>query len=93
MKTDFPNGVLWYSKRYCVLEVNFPEDAICCQNCEWRRCEKEFNRYFCRITGKQIYNPFYAVDEERCPLMTREDFAEAVANSFITEVSNGTDTD
>lgn len=80
MKTEFPNGVLWYTHKYTIVEVCFPEDAVCCQNCDWCRCEKELNRYFCRITGKQIYNPYYAVDEERCPLMDKELLVEIIKN-------------
>lgn len=88
MKTDFPNGVLWYTKKFAVVEVNFPEDAVCCQNCEWCRAEKELSRYFCRLTGRQVYNPYYSVDEERCPLMSKKNFVEVINNSFTEEDLN-----
>ena len=31
----FESGIGWYTKTYAVVEVDFPEDKICCEHCKY----------------------------------------------------------
>lgn len=53
----FDKGVRWYTTGRAVLEVPFPEDAVCCRYCPYLRTEAEFARCWCRLTGELLFAP------------------------------------
>lgn len=68
MAEDFKNGVQWFTKGVATIPVYFPEDKIKCQNCQFCRSESDLKRFWCRLTGQMIYNPFCAELPENCPI-------------------------
>lgn len=64
----FENGVGWYTHAKIGTIINFPEDNICCQYCQFCRAEKELGRYWCRLTNDMIYCPESRVLPDTCPL-------------------------
>lgn len=48
MAKKFEDGVKFYTRTYAVVEVNFPEDDVCCEHCQMysfgsRRCQIDKN--------------------------------------------------
>lgn len=64
----FENGVLWFTKGQLTLDVYFPENEVRCQYCPFCRSDGDLNRYFCKITGKMLYNPFVPDLPGGCPI-------------------------
>ena len=65
----FDRGINYYTKGKAVIDVSFPEDAVCCQYCRFCRTETELKRYWCRLTNEMIYNPFSPYRGEKCPVV------------------------
>ena len=63
---DFESGIQWFTKG--TVKVYFPEDKIKCQYCQFCRAESELKRFWCRLAGQMIYNPFCAERPEYCPI-------------------------
>lgn len=68
MAKQFENGVLWFTKAQLAFDVYFPENEVKCQYCPFCRSDIDLKRYFCRITGKMLYNPFAAELPDGCPI-------------------------
>ena len=69
----FDKGISYYTKGKAVVEVSFPEDAVCCQYCRFCRTEPELKRFWCRLTNDMIYDPFSPYRSENCPIKFEED--------------------
>lgn len=62
------NGVSYYTKGYAVVDINFPEDQVCCKWCPlFLRYEDNFRRYSCRLTGEWILDPMHGIGSQ-CPI-------------------------
>lgn len=64
----FESGVSFYTKGQATVSVNFPEDDIKCQYCEFCRSETDLKRWWCRLTGEMIYFPFMGIGD-KCPII------------------------
>lgn len=64
------NGVSYYTAGYAAVTVFFPEDRICCGNCEF--CYDDgLHRCWCRLTRKLVFDP-WGGRPESCPLEIEE---------------------
>lgn len=64
-------GVLYYAKGAGTVEVYFPNGELLCQHCRFCRAESDLRRFWCRLTEREIYNPFFGI-EGFCPLKFEE---------------------
>ena len=65
---SFDKGVSYYTVGYATIKINFPEDDVCCNWCQFCRSESDLKRFWCRLTNKMIYNPFVPELPEWCPV-------------------------
>ena len=61
------NGVAYYTTVKGMVTVNFPEDRVVCQWCQYCRNEDSLKRWRCLLTGEYLVYPFAAVGNQ-CPL-------------------------
>lgn len=65
MKT-FSKGVSYYTS--ASVQINFPEDDICCYWCPLMASEYKPDREYCKKTGEYLLATKYTVGE-KCPLI------------------------
>ncbi len=64
------DSVTYYTRGYAAVVVNFPENQICCENCEF--CyDDSMKRCWCRLTRHLVFNPTVGRSPE-CPLEMEE---------------------
>ena len=69
----FDKGISFYTKGKAIIDVSFPEDYICCQYCKFCRTESDLKRFWCRLTGEMIYDPFGPHRGYDCPIIFEEE--------------------
>lgn len=64
---DFDSGVHYFTHAYAVVEVNFPENDVCCMQCPY------FSRTsgWCQLNKKLVAYPKNHTGQE-CPLILKE---------------------
>lgn len=70
----FEDGVKYYTKAYAVVEINFPEDDICCARC------RMYNNSTDRCLLDQNIRPARPKNHvgQNCPLMLKEKEDETI---------------
>lgn len=77
MAARFERGVRWYTHGRLVVDVGFPEDAVCCRYCQYLRADANAVRYKCCVTGDILYS--LDMTGDRCPIeIIEEDEHERV---------------
>ena len=66
----FSRGVSYYT--HGVVDINFPEDDVCCRNCPLMGIEMASSREYCRRTGEYIAAPKSMIGFE-CPIVFKEE--------------------
>lgn len=62
---DFANGVGYFTRG--TVEINFPEDDICCHWCPLMGIESKTDRPYCKRTGEYLIVPKLGIGD-RCPI-------------------------
>lgn len=68
MAKKFENGVTYFTRGVALIAVNFPEEEVKCQYCQFCRSESDLERFWCRLTNHMIFNPMAAGLPEWCPV-------------------------
>nr|DAF67540.1 MAG TPA: hypothetical protein [Caudoviricetes sp.] len=66
----FERGVSYYT--HGTVEIDFPEDDICCRWCPLMASEYRPNREYCQKTGEYLVAPDSMVGE-KCPMVFSEE--------------------
>ena len=66
MAKRFDSGVSYYTIAECEIQVNFPEDAVCCQYCPFLRHYDGINRDKCSLMEEILVSR--EIIGQRCPL-------------------------
>lgn len=66
---DISSGVSWYTVGRAQLEINFPEDHVCCKYCRYRETDRPGHR--CILTNEIIYDLNYL--DRQCPIKDLEE--------------------
>jgi hypothetical protein len=63
---DFPTGVRYYT--FGTVDINFPEDDVCCYRCPLMGVEIKSDREYCRKTGEYLPSPRH-ITGFNCPII------------------------